>query len=99
MTLVGNDIRTMIYRILHNDAYHLVKQQYVDVYIPEWEEQSCQFNGSDCAASWRDISNSGPVFGDIDGIYSIFGTFSASIRPYKLPYNYQYSMSDLRHLL
>ncbi len=91
MTLVGNDLRTMIYRMLHDDVYCVVKRQYNSVYVSQWEEETHQFNGSDCAALWRDLSNIGPVFTEMDSIYLIFGTFSKSRRPYKLPYNYQYS--------
>ena len=89
--MLGNDLRSVVYRYLHSFNYGLVIAEYRDAFELHWNDAKCVFDHTDdrddrclLALNYRDLS-------DGYDLRTIYGFGAESRRSYDLPASYRYS--------
>ena len=91
LDLLGNDLRSVVYRYLHSFNYGLVIAEYRSDFEVHWDSRKSAFDYNDeeddrCLLSlnYRDLS-------DACDLRTIYGFGAGSRRSYELPKSYCYS--------
>jgi hypothetical protein len=93
LALVGNDLRLLIYRCVHNDVYSHVRAEFELSFVAYWsnKESYYMFNEACYGPCRRDLIGEAFVDNNYGMIWGVSHTTSFHDRDYGLPTNYQYS--------